>query len=351
MPELPSDAMPHAWVNPALLGLVVAQLASGVAGLLASSDPFRVAFWAHAVGGYAILALLAFKAAVVRAAVRRRPGLSGGRMALAAAAALLVCVLGTALAWIFAGPFSVGGISGINLHAYMALVLAIPLAWHVQDRRWVTREPGAMDRRAFLRAGAALAAGLVIWQAERTAQRLLGTPGRRRRFTGSYETGSGSGRFPVTSWLDDDPEPIDRGAWRLEVRGRVARPLRLGTGDLAAFPAASEVALLDCTGGWFTRQTWSGVLLGDLLAAARVDAGASSVVVRSVTGYERRFDLDHARRLILATAVAGGELSHGHGAPARLVVPSRRGFDWVKWVVEVRVIAGSHLAQPPLPLT
>ena len=118
---------------------VAAQLASGLAGLLGSSDPYRVAFWAHAVGGYAILALLGFKAAVVRAAVRRRPGLGPDRMVLVVAAALLLAVLGTGLAWILAGPFGVGGVSGINLHAYLALALAAPLAWHARDRRWVTR--------------------------------------------------------------------------------------------------------------------------------------------------------------------------------------------------------------------
>lgn len=343
--------MPYAWVNPALLALVVTQLASGLAGLLGSSDPYRVAFWAHAVGGYAILALIAFKAAVVRAAVRRRPGLGPGRAVLAVTAALLLTVLGTALAWILAGPFGIAGVSGINLHAYLALALAAPLAWHARDRRWVTREPGAMDRRAFLRAGLAVAAGLVLWQVERTAQALLGTPGGRRRFTGSYETGSHTGRFPVTSWLDDDPAPIDRDAWRLSVRGRVGRPLSLGLADLGGFAPALEEATLDCTGGWYTRQAWTGVRLGSILGAAGLLPGASSVVVRSVTGYERRFDLDHASRLLLATHVAGRELSHGHGGPARLVVAGRRGFDWVKWIVEVRVIPGSHLAQPPLPLT
>jgi DMSO/TMAO reductase YedYZ molybdopterin-dependent catalytic subunit len=73
--------------------------------------------------------------------------------------------------------------------------------------------------------------------------------------------------------------------------------------------------------------------------------------VESVTGYTRRFSVDHARHLLLATRVAGGPLSHGHGFPVRLVVPDRRGFEWVKWVVRIRVLRGSYLLQPPLPLT
>ncbi|MBC8074729.1 MAG: molybdopterin-dependent oxidoreductase, partial [Chloroflexales bacterium] len=30
-------------------------------------------------------------------------------------------------------------------------------------------------------------------------------------------------------------------------------------------------------------------------------------------------------------------LSHGHGAPARLVVPGERGFIWVKWLVAIEL--------------
>jgi DMSO/TMAO reductase YedYZ molybdopterin-dependent catalytic subunit len=42
-----------------------------------------------------------------------------------------------------------------------------------------------------------------------------------------------------------------------------------------------------------------------------------------------------ARSALLATSVAGGPLPAANGAPCRLVVPDRRGLDWVKWVDEV----------------
>jgi DMSO/TMAO reductase YedYZ molybdopterin-dependent catalytic subunit len=35
--------------------------------------------------------------------------------------------------------------------------------------------------------------------------------------------------------------------------------------------------------------------------------------------------------------VAGVLLPGANGAPVRLVVPTRRGLDWVKWVSEVSV--------------
>ncbi len=343
--------MRHPWANLALLGLVLIQVGTGLASLLAPPAGVRVAIWVHAVGAYAILVVLFSKATVVWDAVRRRPGLGATRAALAAMVLLLAAVLATGLAWIAAGRYALLGISGINLHAYLALVLAALVGWHALDRRWVARAPRAADRAALLRMAAVAVAGAAVWQVERTAQALLGTPGSRRRYTGSYEAGSFGGRFPVTSWLNDDAPAIDGERWRLVVEGAVDRPVALSLADLRRLGPESLDATLDCTGGWYTRQTWTGVRLARLLAVAGLGEGAGSVEVHSATGFRRRFDLDEAAGLLLATAVAGRPLSRGHGAPARLVVPGRRGFAWVKWVTRIEVLRSSHLLQPPLPLT
>ena len=84
----------------------------------------------------------------------------------------------------------------------------------------------------------------------------------------------------------------------------------------------TQVAVLDCTGGWWAEQTWRGVRLDTLLGTP--DGG--SVAVRSVTGYTRRFPPEDTSVLLLATQVGGALLSSGHGAPVRLVAPGRRGF-------------------------
>jgi DMSO/TMAO reductase YedYZ molybdopterin-dependent catalytic subunit len=93
------------------------------------------------------------------------------------------------------------------------------------------------------------------------------------------------------------------------------------------------------------------VPLQSVLDLAGADPRAASVRVVGVTGYARRFALDRAPRLLLATAVAGQPLDHGHGAPLRLVVPDHRGFEWVKWVVALEVDDTPAWWQPPLPLT
>ena len=47
--------------------------------------------------------------------------------------------------------------------------------------------------------------------------------------------------------------------------------------------------------------------------------------------------MEDARGAFLATGVGGIDLPAGNGAPCRLVMPDRRGLDWVKWVSEIRV--------------
>jgi DMSO/TMAO reductase YedYZ molybdopterin-dependent catalytic subunit len=73
--------------------------------------------------------------------------------------------------------------------------------------------------------------------------------------------------------------------------------------------------------------------------------GAGWVSFVSVTGYRWSLPLDEARTALLATGVGDETLAHAHGAPARLVAPNRRGFQWVKWVVRLEVLTAPDLGQ------
>jgi DMSO/TMAO reductase YedYZ molybdopterin-dependent catalytic subunit len=102
-------------------------------------------------------------------------------------------------------------------------------------------------------------------------------------------------------------------------------------------PEDDQRAVLDCTSGWYAERDWEGVRVGDLLETVSPTDDAGWVRFRSVTGYKWSLPIEEARDALLATRVDGEPLSHGHGAPMRLVAPGRRGFQWVKWVEEVRV--------------
>jgi DMSO/TMAO reductase YedYZ molybdopterin-dependent catalytic subunit len=106
--------------------------------------------------------------------------------------------------------------------------------------------------------------------------------------------------------------------------------------------------VLDCTGGWWSRQEWTGVRLDRLLPGPEVPGRSVNVV--SATGFHRRLPRTAAASALLATSVGDAPLSPGHGAPVRLVLPGRRGFWWVKWVDRVEVSGAPWWWQPPLPL-
>jgi hypothetical protein len=341
------------WANTLLLALLAGQLVSGFLGLIRGAERDAWLLWWHGFGAYAVVLLLAWKGPIVWGVWGRGRRWTPARGGFAVLLALLILVLVSGLLWTFTGPYYLAGFSLLSLHIYLAVPLVALLAFHAWRMRWVWRRPEARDRRVVLRGLGLQAAGFLIWLGLRPARRWLDLSGAGRRFTGSYETGSFTGRFPAVSWINDRPAPIDPATYVLRVAG-LTGSLSLAYADLLALADAEMTATLDCTGGFYTTQVWRGVPLARLLdlspALLNAGTGPRSVVVRSTTGYSRRFSLDAAGGFLLATHVAGEPLSRGHGFPLRLVAPDRRGYDWVKWVTAVELSELPAIAQPPLPL-
>jgi DMSO/TMAO reductase YedYZ molybdopterin-dependent catalytic subunit len=160
--------------------------------------------------------------------------------------------------------------------------------------------------------------------------------GGARRFTGSRLLPSG-GVPPSTTFFGEAAPAFDPTAWRLSVAGHVGRPRTMSLHELRALGETEVTATLDCTSGWALATSWRGVPLAAVLHAAGVASTASTIEVRSLTGWGASFPIGDASGLLLATGVAGGDLPFQNGAPVRLVAPNRRGLDWVKWVGEITV--------------
>ena len=327
--------------NLALLLVVVLVLLTGLASWLVAVPSQRGVAAAHGAAGLAVLVLVRWKAPVVRSGLRRAPA---GRWASVLLAVLTVLALlsgvlhSTGLA-----VWAPGGQRTMWWHVATGLVLVPLLVWHALARRQPPRRTD-LDRRLLLRAGGLAVVAAAGWLALEGVVRATGLPGARRRATGSYLQA-----LPQpTIWLADRvpaPEVLSAGEWRLRVRDDVGER-SIGLADLADLPATRVRAVIDCTSGWASEQEWAGVALTDLLRGVI----GRSVVVRSVTGYSRRFAADELDGLLLATSMAGQPLLRVLGAPVRLVAPGRRGFWWVKWVAEVEVEAVPSWWQPPLPL-
>lgn len=323
--------------NVALLALLVAAFLTGWLGFAYATAPARWSLALHAVSGFAILVLLPWKSMIARRGLKRpRPG----RWASLLLGALVLVSLTAGLLHSSGLLVSLGAYTAMEVHVGAAL-LAVPLAvWHLTARRVRIRTTD-ISRRTFLKGATVAATATVAYGAGELAASVYRLPGAGRRFTGSYEAGSyRPDLMPTSSWMFDPVPQIDPATFSL----------RIGTKELSYDQLSAYddrlTATLDCTGGFYSTQEWAGVRLDRLVDT---QSGVSIRVV-SHTGYDRRFPIEEASRLVLATRFGAQTLDPAHGFPVRLIAPARRGFWWVKWVVAIDVDDMPYWWQAPYPV-
>lgn len=333
--------MTNARLDRLLAILVAAMVATGLLSLRVGSPGGAWIFATHGVIGGCLAVAVAVKLRrSLPAAIRRRSlaRLAGGLVL----AAIAIAAIGGGFAWVALGePLQLGSWTVMTLHAWAGLVLLPILALHLLPHRWRLLKPVrrrgppavTVSRRTALSVGGIVAVGGSVAVASNILDRVASGG---RRFTGSRPLPAG-GIPPVTTFYGEPTPAIDPASWRVSVTGTVARPGSWSLGELRALGEEDMTAILDCTSGWWIETGWRGVPLVSLLAAAGATNEASRVVVRSVTGWSTSLGADEAGRCLLATEVAGVSLPAGNGAPLRLVIPDRRGLDWVKWVDHVAV--------------
>jgi len=163
-----------------------------------------------------------------------------------------------------------------------------------------------------------------------------------------------------------DIPQVDADAWRLEVGGRVERPMTLSLDDLKARERVDVAVTMECAGNgraaleprpvsqpWLNGAVgtakWTGTPLEPLLREAGLAADALEVLFtgldRGVEGgepqaYERSLTLSEALdgEAILAWAINDTPLPPQHGFPLRLVVPGWYGMTNVKWLARITVL-------------
>lgn len=328
-----------------LFVIVTFAVISGFTTFLVGRPDGQWLFVVHGMVGLALLLLLYWK---LRRVVRRlvepkRWDKYTFAALLALAAVLLTIVMG--LVWT-TWPWPLGYPNGMNWHVILGLCLALFMTLHLVVRFKPLRIHDLKGRRTALNFLAMVATGGVLWQTHEAINRGLNLPGARRRFTGSRPlAGVGANAFPVTMWMLDNPVALNIEQWQLRVDGAVATPQTLSYQTLLTAPSVQIEAILDCTSGWYTKQTWQGVSVGWLLDQVQPAVDAVTVSFISVTGYRWSLPLEEARHALLATHIGGQPLDHGHGAPVRLVAPGRRGFQWVKWVAEIQLLTATDHGQ------
>ena len=338
--------MTSAALDRLLAVLVVALAATGIMSLRMGAPGDGWLFAIHGVFGGALAIGVAWKIArSMPSAVKAR---RWGRIALG----LTVSIATTAalvggFVWVAGGRLlSLGSWTILTIHAWIGLALVPLILVHLLPRRWRLLLPRARvgeatlirpaqpfsRRRLVIGAGLGLGS-LALYGAAEIADRITGG---MRRFTGSRWLPTGVP--PPTTFYGEGAPDVDPALWRVRVHGMVSREIRLSIDDLTALGEIDQTCVLDCTSGWAMEAAWRGVPLRAVLEAAGWTGGGRSILVRSATGWATSLGRADVERALLATGVAGRPLPVANGAPCRLVVPDRRGLDWVKWVADIEVI-------------
>ncbi len=253
---------------------------------------------------------------------------------------------------------------------------------------------GLLDRRAFLRGGAALAAGVSGYAVSVRAEALrdepwslapgAASPGyeRRSRFEDKVvrtlsnpkgEPRTSHARTPhqllngtitpnglhftiVHSGLPD----IDPDRHRLVIHGLVKRPLEFSLDSLSRYPLVSRFAFVECGGNsapMFSREPlqasvqalhglascaeWTGVRLSTLLDEAGVEPKAKWLVAEGADSLalSRSVPLKKAMDDALVAIYQNGErLMPGNGYPMRLLLPGYEGNMNVKFLRRLKLV-------------
>jgi sulfite dehydrogenase len=171
--------------------------------------------------------------------------------------------------------------------------------------------------------------------------------------------------FFVRYHLAGIPLEIDPDTFRVEVKGKVDKPLKLSLAELKAMPSVEIVAVNQCSGnsrGFFEPRVaggqlgngamgnarWKGVSLKAVLDRAGVQKDAKQVtfngldtpIVDKTPDFVKALDIDEARNgeVMLAYSMNGQDLPFLNGFPLRLVVPGYYGTYWMKHLSEITVI-------------
>jgi len=135
--------------------------------------------------------------------------------------------------------------------------------------------------------------------------------------------------------------PIDQTKYRLIISGLVDKPLALGVTELRKLPQEKQNSRMKCVQCWSGRADWDGFRFGHLLEMAKPKNTAKAVRIDCADKWYEYFSIEDLLkpRVMFVLGLAGKPLPDRHGAPLRLIDPSRYGYKSAKLITSVKFVA------------
>ena len=136
------------------------------------------------------------------------------------------------------------------------------------------------------------------------------------------------------------PQYVDMENYRLEVTGLVENPASYSYDEVInGYQGYKKVVTLYCVEGWDAKILWEGVLVSDLLAAARPLPEAQVVIFYAYDGYTTSLPLDYIKDNDILMAYKMNEIviPPERGFPFELVAESKWGYKWIKWITAIEL--------------
>jgi methionine sulfoxide reductase catalytic subunit len=226
----------------------------------------------------------------------------------------------------------------------------------------ITPEKLYLNRRKFIGAGFALAAGSVPMAAVLTGR---GSEGPAQEELTPWDAVTTYNNYYEFGIDKDEPARLARNLrtspWHVRVDGLCDRPGLFSLDDLLRGHTSTErVYRMRCVEGWSMVIPWNGFPLWDMLRRFEPQASARYVAFETLNDpeqmpgldspvldwpYREGLRLDEAQNPLatLVTGVYGRPLPPQNGAPIRIVLPWKYGFKGIKSIVRISFVE----SQPP----
>ena len=177
---------------------------------------------------------------------------------------------------------------------------------------------------------------------------------KRRRFLAAVGAAAGAAQADQKILLPSDiPDrdgfrimwynpvaPIDQSTYRLEIDGLVERPGKLTLARLSGYEQFEQSSRMKCVQCWSSRAEWGGFRFGELMDDVKPTTGATAIRIDCHDKWYEYMSFEEMEnpRVMMAMQMNGEPLSDQHGAPLRLIDPSKYGYKSAKLITKITFV-------------